>query len=50
VTLTTPAASQNSGTSGGGSGSSGSGNLLEKLIQMQSMFISQSAPTTTAVA
>jgi hypothetical protein len=50
VTLTTLAASQNSGTSGGGSGSSGSGNLLEKLIQMQSMFISQSAPTTTAVA
>lgn len=50
VTSTTPAAGQSGGTSGGGPGSSGSGNLIEKLIQMQSMLISQSTPTTAAVA
>jgi hypothetical protein len=49
VTSTTPAAAQSGGTSGG-SGSSSSGNLIEKLIQMQSMLISQSTPTTAAVA
>ncbi len=43
VTSTTPAAS-------GGGSSGGTGNLIEKLIQMQSMLIGQSTPTTAVVA
>ncbi len=50
VSSTMPAASQNGGTSGGGTGNSGNGNLIEKLIQIQSMLLSQPAATTAAVA
>lgn len=49
VSTTTPATSQDGGSSGSNTGRS-SGNLLEKLIQLQSMLISHSTPTTTAVA
>jgi hypothetical protein len=43
VTMTTPAA-QNGGNSGGGSGVPNQSNLIEQLIQMQSQFLTQSAP------
>jgi hypothetical protein len=55
VSMTTPAAEQNDGTSGGGgngqsAGGSGSNNMLEQLIKLQAQFVSQQGASISAVA
>jgi hypothetical protein len=50
IDMTTPAASQDSGSSGGGSGAPSQSNLIEQLIRMQSQLLEQSAPTVSTIA
>jgi hypothetical protein len=55
VSMTTPAAQQDGGTSGGGTdgqtaGGSGSSNMLEQLIKLQAQLVSQQGASISAVA